>query len=637
MNYKNYLIVILCIPVLSCTKPIPGSSMRFELMSEIIVKNTEISFRFHLDDDDRTRLKYQPLFAELSYSCSNDTGRWFYNTIRLSDALEGNTIVPDNAATVRIYLSTKEHYVEGYSSETMMVLEADLQPVRKAWLHYLWSQYQKGICAEQPVEVHAQDSMFTRILLRYPDDLSIYACKWMYTMRAGLLDSDEIQKDMKIVSEHHGHAYTDALLYMGRLLKTLARNHSQSAQDGGDQGGSRYLGSERIRASKGYPLPDSLISKPNNPIFNEPFFINWLFAMRGPGYLVSTEWLKEIEKIMQANPQSLYSDLLLLSGIYKSITPKTALSVVEEKLRHDHLPLYMYYKMKILAAYYPDRRDECLLLVEELKKVIKKNKYYEEGLDPTHKFQQYRIEPYVVEGDLLASSGLYDSAIAVVGKAQELLNDPWDIRNAMIFSQISDYYLKKGSVDTSTKYMVAAASIAPGQKFISDILRERYNRANTKWSYEEWYQSIKTTLPIEAHPLIPGTLLKLLLSNDSVLDFDSLGDTMVIIECWEPSCSFCSQNLKLAIQFSATKRNSDVHILVASKSKMELDAHLKRIGARLPVVKDGDEFLRAFNITSFPVTLVIKNSRVVGRYSGLFEPSKVFTTYGSGERAKLTN
>ncbi len=616
-RYTAYLLLS-CLPFFSCSKSSVKPGARFELLSDAIVQGAPVAFRFNLDDADKQYYNSQPLFTVISCFSSNDADSTCEIIIRLTPELKGQFIVPGNAATVNIDLSTKENFLSAaYSSGTIVVQNKNLQPVRKARTYLLWkSLFERAFKEENEREI--VDSLFNAERSSYPDDLAIFGCRWIYELRTGSLDTVKIRKDLAIISDFRGHNNADAWFYMGSFLRMLAIKHHEAMSGKENDTRKNYSGKEFVQLSRQYPVPDTIISKKNNPIFNDPLFVNWLLSMRGVYYVVSSEseWNDEIQKIILANPASMYTEMLFASGKYIFISPEIALHAADEMLNQNPYPLYKYYKMRILSQSYPDRRAECFSLIKELKAIVHKDTYFEEGVDPFHFFYKRRIEPYLVEGDLLAKSGMYDSAITALRDAQGIIDDPLDISHAIVFSQCSEYFWKKGSIDSSTKYMVAAAKFASGKKFILDTLHARYGRAKSRLDYNSWIKEIEKTLPAETYVLVPKTILKVQLGNGTALNFEKLGDTVVVIECWSVGCSFCTQNLQQADNFIKQKHPKKIQVLVASSAERELDERMKTLHIDLPVIKNGGDIVRAFSIHSYPETIVIRGGRIIGRYSG---------------------
>lgn len=595
MRYSGLLLALSSLLIVSCSEGTGVVNGKFELLSKSVQQGKQTVFRFTLDEDDKELVADQGVFAEIQFYSSMDGVPRKDTTVKLSQNLEGQIIVPSDAAALTISLATSSEVLDGYSSGIMAIERPGGELVRKARTYLLWSGVQTRNASGEILQRTEYDNMFAEERRFYPDDLAIFAARWLYTRRRGVVDTMGLIKAMEALERLPSGPYRDALQFMGSSLL----------------------------ASKGDPIPSVISNREGNPAFDDPIFVNWLLMMRGPGYVQTTEWKNEIEMIMSANPTSLYTELLLLAGTYKSIAPAVSLRAAERMMQRDRRPLHLYYKMKILSLFYPQRREECRDIVTELKAEVEKGNYYAEGRDPSHWFNHYMAEPFLVDATLLSEQKLFDDAISVLRHARTLVHDPWHRSHALILSLYSDVYFQKGFLDSSTAYMVAAARHAPGVSFIHDTLRARYGRSNSSASFNSWIQGIERSLPADAHVPLPRSLSHLHLESGEKVRFDGLGDAVVVLEFWATGCTFCTDNIRHAAEYAARRKPTDVKIFVVSSDLGSVRQRLKSMNISLPLLLNSRDFVRAFRVSSYPVTIVIRNNRIVGRYAGACKVEEV--------------
>lgn len=115
---------------------------------------------------------------------------------------------------------------------------------------------------------------------------------------------------------------------------------------------------------------------------------------------------------------------------------------------------------------------------------------------------------------------------------------------------------------------------------------------------------------------LPHALSYLQLESGETVRYDALGDTVVVLEFWATGCTFCSENIRHAAAYTAGHPSANVKIRVVSSDLGSVRQQMRSMNISLPLLSNSRDIIRAFRLSSYPVTIVIRNNSIVGRCSG---------------------
>lgn len=615
--------IVLCMSILlSCEEHKSTSGKPFEILSDEVICGAQMRFRFNVAADDNWKYEEEPCFAGVTILSSEDDGCKRDTVVRLDKDMCGIIEIPLDAAALMVELSTKTEVSDGYGSGVIMVYDEHLRPVRKSRSYFLFfSQMDED--GEDTDKKKTVRTMIDEERRQYPDELSIFACKWVYELKNGLMDSTSISKDMEEIRSCDKSVNQAGWYYMASLLYTIV--HDNKGNKGEDlQRSTRSVSmSEITKASRQHKLPEELTCAKNHPLFNDVIFVNLLLMFRSSEYVMTTSWLAEVVPAISNNPTSLYAEFLMMGGIYNLLEPKMALRVASELARGSRKLVYRLNLAEILCRAFPDSTQTSKKLIDELKSAQRNNTYYQDNRDPLHSFHAKRFVPSILDADISIRDKSNRSALAILDSARAMCDDPWSIFHGMILTKISECYYEMGLMDSSTYSMVAALQYAPWQKFISDTLHARWKNEKSNRAYTLWLRQMQSEISTSFHARVPENLKKIECEDGSIVDVDKLKDSTLVIECWSRGCSFCTKNLVSIDDYRNVRSKRATRFIVATKDKTELYKTLSEKRLTFSLAKASVRILKAFSVNSYPSTIVIRNGRVIGKYSGLLKIADV--------------
>ncbi len=279
--------------------------------------------------------------------------------------------------------------------------------------------------------------------------------------------------------------------------------------------------------------------------------------------------------------------------------------------------------------------------------------------------ESYDPSPHFFLGHIFARSGQLEEADSELTKALKLTYDPrsWDIfiilnngfnkikgytyrlrsevriKQERLVEALADSKLaQEHTIDSATKDIETEALIwmklgypdkaeetalgayQKGSLTIESFLKELYlNRTKNTIGFNEWLEAklefengvITDDQSLEESPVFNGKTLQ---GED--IDSKLFNDDLVVLNFWATTCGPCIGEMPDLNQL-VEMYQSKVHFLACSAETRErIKAFLKKHPFKFKIIPNAREVEKAFDISSYPTHVVIKNGRILWKGDG---------------------
>lgn len=109
-------------------------------------------------------------------------------------------------------------------------------------------------------------------------------------------------------------------------------------------------------------------------------------------------------------------------------------------------------------------------------------------------------------------------------------------------------------------------------------------------------------------------------SKKNLINLDKIGNKVIVLNFWASWCVPCLEEIPTLVEFSNSKNSKNVEIIAINGDEKEsiskAEKMISQYGMNFSVVYDlNGKLFEKFGISGIPVTLIIKNGKVVKTYN----------------------